>query len=87
MSVCPTVIKWQKIYDKMMTDGTPFSVSDLKISAQELIAIGYKKGAIGEELKRLFKLVVINPELNDKSALINLAKSDFADTSSHLTKS
>lgn len=85
-STCPTVIKWRKVYDKMLSDGTPFSVSDLNISAEELIAIGYKKSKIGEELKRLFEFAVVNPELNDNAALQNLAKRDFMGTPSGLTK-
>ena len=77
LSVSPTVIKWRKIYDTMVSDGTPFSISDLKISAEELMEIGYKNGEIGEELKRLFAASIEDPKRNDNSTLQSLAKADF----------
>ena len=77
ISACPTAVKWQTVYDKMTKDGTPFSVSELDISAEELIGIGYKKTEIGKELKRLFKAAAENPELNRNSKLFSLAVADF----------
>ena len=53
LSVCPTVKKWTEIYRKMKTDGTPFSLKDLKITPAELVGIGFKKRSVGEELKKL----------------------------------
>lgn len=76
-SVCPTVKKWQAVYDVMLKDNTPFSLSELKISAKELINIGYKNSKIGEELNRLWEFTVINPALNDNAALQNLAIADL----------
>lgn len=86
-SVCPTVVRWQGIYDKMQKDGTPFSVSELNISAEELIKIGYKKSKIGEELKRLVKIAVVSPELNENLTLRNLAERDLASFTADLTSS
>ena len=73
-STAPTIIKWKKIYDKMIADGTPFSYKDLKISASDLIALGYKNQDIGKEQKKLFDYVVLNPKKNDHEILIALAK-------------
>lgn len=76
-SVAPTLIKWGRIYDKMKTDGTPFSLKELKINAKELIDIGYKSADIGKELKKLFDEAVAHPEKNDKDTLLDMAKRDF----------
>lgn len=76
-SVCPTVNKWTEIYGEMKTDGTPFSLKELKISPEELIGIGYTGKRVGEELKNLFKFAVVSPAANDNKALTAKAKEDF----------
>lgn len=73
LSVCPTVKKWKEIIDKMKKENTPFSLKELKISANDLIALGYQKKQIGDELKKLFKTVVLDPKLNDKEKLLFIA--------------
>ncbi|MBO4251227.1 MAG: CCA tRNA nucleotidyltransferase [Clostridia bacterium] len=77
LSVSPTVLKWQSVYDKMLKDGTPFSVAELRISAEELIKLGYKKSGIGEELKRLLESAVTEPQINDNAVLKKMAKDDL----------
>lgn len=73
-NVAPTIVKWKKIYGKMMDDGTPFSLKDLKITAQDLINLGYKDKEIGKEQKRLFDYVVLYPNKNVYENLIVQAK-------------
>lgn len=73
----PTVIKWKSVLEKMKMDGTPFSLSQLKISAKTLTQLGYKGKALGEELNRLFELAVTNPNLNDGEYLVEIAKKDL----------
>ncbi len=77
-SVCPTVQKWTGIYETMKTDGTPFFVKDLNISAEDLKKIGFKGKTIGEELKKLFLFAVDNPQFNELNALKKQAERDFA---------
>lgn len=77
LSVCPTVKKWTAIYDEMKSDGTPFSIKDLKISSEKLIRIGFKERGVGEELKRLFEHAVTNPCANDAEILKAKAEEDF----------
>lgn len=77
LSVCPTVLKWTEIYEKMQKDGTPFSLKDLKITPAYLVEIGFKKREIGEELKRLYEYAVMTPFANDAEILKEKAKADF----------
>ncbi len=76
-SVCPTVQKWTAIYGIMKSDGTPFSVKDLKISAEDLKKIGFNDKMIGEELKKLFLFAVDDPQFNELNALKKQAERDF----------
>lgn len=73
-SLAPTLIKWGKLIDKMKTDGTPFSLKDLKISAKDLIELGYKDSDIGKELRLLLDYAVSNPKNNKKEILLIRAK-------------
>ena len=76
-SVCPTVKRWTEILRVMQSDGTPFSVKDLKISATDLKKIGFKGKMIGEELKKLFLFAVDSPQFNELNALKKQAERDF----------
>ncbi|AQR95279.1 CCA tRNA nucleotidyltransferase [Clostridium saccharoperbutylacetonicum] len=59
-----------------------FSVKDLKINGEELIALGFNKGKeIGETLKYLLNEVIANPELNKKSELIKLSEARLNENS------
>lgn len=73
----PTLIKWKKIIDKMNSDGTPWEIKDLLITASDLIKIGYQGNLIGKELKRLHALCVSTPSKNNFDTLIEIAKSDI----------
>lgn len=78
--VSPCVIKWQKLIEQMHSDGTPFSVKDLKISAKDLMELGFKDKAIGKELKKLFNIAVLTPQKNNFSALHKIALKDIQKT-------
>jgi tRNA nucleotidyltransferase (CCA-adding enzyme) len=59
-----------------------FSVKDLKINGEELIALGFNKGKeIGETLKYLLNEVIANPQLNEKSELIKLSEARLNENS------
>lgn len=77
LSVCPAVKKWQALFDKMKADGTPFTYHELKISATDLIKIGYVGKAIGWELEKLFLACILQPNLNKRERLVAFAKADF----------
>ena len=75
--VAPTLIKWDRIYKKMLVDGTPFEIKDLKISAADLIGLGYEKEHIGKELKKLMDLCAVTPEKNKREDLLSIAERDM----------
>lgn len=75
--VAPTLIKWGRIINKMKEDGTPFNLKALKISATELMEMGYRDKNIGKELKKLWELAVLHPEQNDQAVLSEIAKKDI----------
>ena len=51
-------------------NGEPYRISDLKIGGKNLINMGVSGEKIGETLEYLRGLVVINPEQNRKSILL-----------------
>ncbi len=73
-STAPTLVKWKKLYNEMKKDGTPFSIKDLKITAQDLIDLGYKDSEISKQLKWLFDYAVLHPDKNKKELLISQAR-------------
>lgn len=77
LSVCPTVKRWTTVYREMKSDGTPFSLKELNVTPAELLAIGFKRRDLGEELKRLFEYAVTTPKANDFAKLKAKAEEDF----------
>ena len=73
----PTVVKWKKAINKMREDGTPFSLKQLKISAEDLIKVGFKNEQIKKEWNSLWEFVISNPEKNSHELLIERAKKDY----------
>ena len=53
---------------------TPCSVRDLQINGKDLAALGFSGKSIGETLNALLELVIITPEINQKEALLDIAK-------------
>ena len=56
-------------------DATPCSISELALSGNDLIALGYSGREIGKTLARLLDEVIKNPSLNSKEALLELLNS------------
>lgn len=77
---CPTVVKWQKIFDEMKADGTPFSIKELKVSASQLMDIGFSGVQIGKELTRLLEYCQQLPQKNTQKDLLELAQKDMANS-------
>ncbi len=72
----PTVKRWLNIKDRMVKDGVPFSLLDLKISAKELMNMGYSGKTLGAQLKKLFYLAVEDPSVNDNLRLRKISKKE-----------
>ncbi len=77
LSTSKTVEKWKDLLLKMEVDGTPFSLSELEITAKELIDLGYEGKSIGRELDLLFNACILEPKLNKKDLLLAKARKDF----------
>ncbi len=76
-STAPTLIKWGRLFQIMKADGTPFSLKELKISATDLIEIGFRDKEIGKELKKLWEDAIVHPERNNHELLVCTAEKDF----------
>ncbi|MCA9386225.1 hypothetical protein KC717_06280, partial [Candidatus Dojkabacteria bacterium] len=58
-------------------------VTDLKISGNDLIDLGFSKGKkIGEILNELLEIVTDEPELNERESLLGLSKKLYEETAS-----
>ncbi len=60
--------------DIMKTDGTPFTIKDLAISARDLLKIGVEERKIGEVLKTLRYHCVKNPSQNEREKLLEMVE-------------
>ena len=67
---------WRKLYETMLTDGSPFSERELAISGEELMqASGLPEGKeLGELKRKLFLHCVKHPKDNNLARLQHLAK-------------
>lgn len=63
------------IYKEILAERQPYLVAHLAVNGKDLIRIGYRPGReIGDALKRLIDMVIINPELNKREYLLEEAK-------------
>lgn len=66
--------KWATHREKIINDGVPITVSDLKITAKELITLGVNPKNIKMAQAYLLSICQKRPSTNQKSKLIKLAK-------------
>lgn len=60
----------QSRLDKIISNGEPFTVKDLAVNGNDMIALGLQGRQIGETLDNLLEKVIDNELPNEKSALI-----------------
>lgn len=70
LSISPVVTRWKEVIAKMKEEKLPFTVKQLCISPQELMAVGLNKNLIGETLTFLLEQVVCGNLENKKELLI-----------------
>lgn len=75
LSVAPTLLKWQRLLEKMQDEGVPFSLKQLAVGGRELLAIGIPPHCISSVLESLLKHTATNPADNTKQRLLRLAPS------------
>jgi tRNA nucleotidyltransferase (CCA-adding enzyme) len=69
------ILKRRDDVKKILENGEPFTISQLKISGDDLIKIGFKPGKdIGIVLKDLLEKVMERPEMNTREKLLELVK-------------
>ena len=69
------LLETEEIYRKIISEGQPYTISELAVNGKDLIKIGYKPGrSLGNCLKKLLDEVIINPELNRREYLLMRAK-------------
>jgi tRNA nucleotidyltransferase/poly(A) polymerase len=73
LNEAPCITKWKDILLKMKKEGVPFSVSQLKVRGDELIALGLPPQKTAETLHYLLCECAINAKLNDKDRLVHIA--------------
>lgn len=74
LSVCNVVRKWKNIIVEMETDGTPFCLKDLDVSAKDLLDAGLPTDKLGKVFDILWDKTIENPAMNEKRKLIESAK-------------
>lgn len=66
--------KWRALIQKMLSDGTPFTLRQLNIGGGELIAMGACGRQISQTLDYLWKMCIVSPGYNTKPLLAKHAK-------------
>lgn len=61
----------------IISSGEPYRVSDLAITGNDLVTLGYQGHQIAEELDNLVRIVSGNPKCNTKNKLFHQAEVDF----------
>jgi tRNA nucleotidyltransferase (CCA-adding enzyme) len=70
----PFVEKWKRIEEDMKKEGAPFKLSQLNVRGNELIDAGISPNEVGKTLLFLLDECAIDPTLNKKKKLVNLAR-------------
>ena len=74
LSVAPAVVKMKSIYEKMKSEGVPFTLKQLDIRGDKLIEAGCPAQKVGAVLDRLLMDCCINLVQNCEDKLLNYAK-------------
>ena len=74
LSEAPVITRWREIYGNMVAEGVPFSLKDLKVRGDELIAAGIPREKCAKVLARLLSECASLPQLNERNKLIITAK-------------
>ncbi len=74
LSPAPVALKWQRISEKMKSEGAPRSLKELKINGNDLLKIGVKPEKIGHALNELLLFAIEDGSRNQRELLIKRAE-------------
>lgn len=60
------------LLDEILEGGEPYKISHLDISGKDITTLGFNGKAVGEKLEFLLNEVIKNPDINNRSKLLNL---------------
>ena len=72
--ISESALSWERLYEKMKKDGTPFTLRELNVKANDLMALGVEEKALGEPLEKLLRICWTTPGKNQKQELIKIVK-------------
>ena len=73
LSVAPTVQKWRALYEKMQEEHVPFTLKQLAINGNDLLALGIEPKRIATLLQKLLDHTAVHPQDNKKERLLRIA--------------
>lgn len=73
-SPAPTVIKWQTLLDRLKAERAPLSLKELAVNGKDLLNADLPAPLLGKLLHKLLLHCVCNPQDNEKTRLLKLAK-------------
>ena len=73
-SIAPSVEKFRRIYAKMVEDGVPFTLKQLDIKGDDLLALGFPPARVGATLEKILNDCCINSVPNERQKLCEWAK-------------
>ena len=79
-AVCGKLLELRERVDRVLQEKSAMGLKDLAVNGGDLIALGIPAGKkMGAVLRELFETVTDDPAMNDKAALLNLAKNLWED--------
>lgn len=72
-SVAPCVTRWRAIYEKMKSEGVPFTLKQLAVNGAELISAGVEARSVGKICRALLLECSLDGSLNRRERLIKRA--------------
>ena len=73
LSIAPTVKRWKQLLAQMKKEKVPFTLKEMAIKGNDLLALGIANGEISQTLYKLLMHLAINPQDNNKEKLLLLA--------------
>lgn len=73
LSIAPTVKKWRAMYEKMQEEHGPFTLKQLEINGNDLLALEIEPKQIATLLQKLLGHTAVHPQDNKKERLSRVA--------------